>query len=43
MDLMDLEDEIYGEEEDESLEMECSECGEAVSFEENFSMMTMFR
>ncbi|NLJ86738.1 MAG: hypothetical protein GX322_09900 [Firmicutes bacterium] len=35
-DLMDLEDEIYGEEEDEFIEMECPECGEAVSFEEEF-------
>ena len=31
---MDLEDEIYGEEEDEFIEMECPECVEAVSFEE---------
>ncbi len=36
-DLMDLEDEIYGEDEEEHyVEIECPACGETVSFEEDF-------
>ena len=36
-DLMDLEDEIYGEDdEDHYVEIECPACGESVSFEEDF-------
>ncbi|NLK08349.1 MAG: AraC family transcriptional regulator [Firmicutes bacterium] len=36
-DLMDLEDEIYGEEDDDHyVEIECPSCGELVRFEEEF-------
>ena len=35
-DLVDLEEEIYGNVDDDWIEMECPECGEPISFEEGF-------
>jgi len=36
-DLMDLEDEVYGDDDDEDwVEVDCPECGEPVTFEEGF-------